>query len=66
MEKQLRFFVGALFSIIGILLAGYGLLSDPALYQRSLGWNVNLWWGLVTAAFGVFFLLLGRRSRSSS
>jgi hypothetical protein len=46
-----------------MVLVAYGLVSDPAIYARSLGWNVNLWWGLVTALFGVSFLLLWRTSR---
>jgi hypothetical protein len=60
-EGQLHFFVGSLFSFTGLLLAGYGALSDPSLYQRSLEWNVNLWWGMVLAVFGGFFLKLWRR-----
>ena len=60
MERQLHFFVGSLFSLTGLVLVGYGLVSDPAIYARSLGWNVNLWWGLVTTLFGGAFLLLWR------
>ena len=64
MERQLHFFVGSLFSLTGLVLVGYGLASDPAIYERSLGWNVNFWWGLVTTLFGVSFLLFWRASRS--
>jgi hypothetical protein len=53
--------IGGLFAIIGVLLVGYGLMGDPAIYQRSLGLNVNLWWGLVLLAFGLVMLWLGRR-----
>lgn len=63
MERQLHFFLGSLFSVTGLVLVGYGLLSDPAIYARSLGWNVNFWWGSVTALFGVCFLGLWRMSR---
>jgi hypothetical protein len=63
MPSQLHFFVGSLFSLTGLVLLGYGLLSDPAIYARSLGWNVNLWWGLVLALFGGAFLGLWRTSR---
>jgi hypothetical protein len=62
-QHQLHFFVGGLFGLTGLVLASYGLLSDPAIYARSLGWNVNLWWGLVMAVFGAAFLLLWRTSR---
>lgn len=60
MERQLHFFVGSLFASTGLILFGYGLVSDPSIYERSLGWNVNLWWGLATAAFGALFLWLWR------
>jgi hypothetical protein len=63
MERQLHFFVGSLFSLTGMVLITYGLVSDPAIYARSLGWNVNLWWGLVTTLFGGSFLLLWKTSR---
>ena len=43
------------------MLVGFGLASDPAIYQRSLGINVNLWWGLVQLAFGLAMLWLARR-----
>jgi hypothetical protein len=58
MERDLHFFVGSLFASTGILLFGYGLVSDPSIYERSLGWNVNLWWGLVVTLFGGLFLAL--------
>ena len=64
MERQLHFFLGSLFSLTGLVLVGYGLASDPAIYERSLGWNVNFWWGLVTTLFGASFLLFWRASRS--
>ncbi len=39
--------MGWFFLITGILIAGYGsLIADPIIYtQRSLGYNVNLYWG---------------------
>jgi len=64
MERQLHFFVGGLFAITGLVLAVYGLASDPAIYERSLGWNVNLWWGLVMTVFGGSFLALWKSKRS--
>jgi hypothetical protein len=41
----------------------FGLLSDPAIYVRSLGYNVNLDWGFVLLVFGVSMLWLALRSR---
>jgi hypothetical protein len=59
MGLDVRVPVGLLFSAIGLALTGYGLVADPAIYARSLGINVNLWWGLVLLAFGVVMLLFG-------
>ena len=53
---------------LGALLAAYGIFSDPAIYQASLGINVNLWWGLVMMAFGGVMLgtaWLSARKRSA-
>lgn len=52
MSLDLRVPIGLLFGLLGVLLAGYGLVSDPAIYTVSLGINVNLWWGLVLILFG--------------
>jgi hypothetical protein len=57
--------IGLLFSALGLLLAVFGAFSDPALYQRSLGINVNLIWGLVLLGFGIGMLLLSRRGRAA-
>jgi hypothetical protein len=52
MSLDLRVPIGLLFASLGALLAAYGLLGDPAIYQASLGINVNLWWGCVLVLFG--------------
>ena len=65
MKLDLRLPIGLMFSIIGVLLTVYGAISDPAIYQRSLGINVNLWWGLVLVVFGLAMLWLVRRGRVS-
>jgi len=60
MQLDLRLPIGWMFTVIGLLLVGYGLLADRAIYARSLGVNVNLWWGLVLFVFGVIMLALAR------
>ncbi len=65
MGLDIRLPIGGLFSILGVLLAGYGLVSDRAIYVRSLGINVNLWWGVALLVFGVVMIVLGR-SRSTA
>jgi hypothetical protein len=46
MGLDIRLPIGLLFSVVGALLVGYGALSNKAIYQRSLGLNINLAWGL--------------------
>lgn len=43
-----------------MLLIAFGALSDKAIYERSLGININLEWGVVMLVFGAVMLVLGR------
>ena len=52
MNIDLRFPLGLLFIVFGVLLTLFGLLTERATYERSLFINVNLWWGLVMLLFG--------------
>jgi protein-S-isoprenylcysteine O-methyltransferase Ste14 len=63
MRFDLRLPIGLMFSVFGVLLTVFGLVSDRAIYQRSLGINVNLWWGLVLVVFGLVMLTLAMRGR---
>jgi hypothetical protein len=56
---DLRWPIGLMFSLIGALLVIYGAAthSDTALYQRSLGININIIWGIVLLIFGVLMVL---------
>ena len=64
MNLDLRLPIGLIFSLFGVMLVIYGFVSDPAIYQASLGINVNLDWGLVLLAFGAFMLTLALRARA--
>jgi hypothetical protein len=63
---DIRWPIGGLFTITGALLVIYGLVSDPAIYEKSLGINVNLWWGVVLLVFGLAMLVLAFQSRSQA
>ena len=66
MDLDVRLPIGLMFSLFGLLLAGFGLTSDPQIYAaHSLGINVNLDWGLVLLAFGAPMLLVALRARRS-
>jgi hypothetical protein len=63
MGLDIRIPIGLMFQILGILMVIYGLLTkaSPIYSQRSLGLNINLWWGGVILAFGIVMFALGRR-----
>ena len=67
MGLDIRLPIGLMFTLIGAMLAIYGLAtnSEPELYRRSLDINVNLRWGLVLLAFGLTMLTLFWRGRKS-
>lgn len=67
---DIRLAIGGLFSVLGLILTGYGVLTadNAAHYAKSLSYNINLWWGLVMLAFGLGLLLsatFSRRAQSS-
>jgi len=63
MSFDLRFPVGFMFTVFGLILTAVGLFGGAALYQQSLNINMNLWWGLVMLAFGLIMLLLAFRAK---
>lgn len=58
--------MGMLFTLIGTVLAAFGLATrdHTEIYSKSLGIDANLWWGLVMLAFGIVVLMLGRRRQT--
>jgi hypothetical protein len=58
--------IGGLFTVLGAMLAGYGLFASGSSGSSGLssGANVNLWWGLVMLVFGIVLLLMARRASS--
>jgi magnesium-transporting ATPase (P-type) len=56
---DIRIPIGLMFSILGAILVVFGRFSDPHIYEvHSFGKNVNLAWGCVLLAFGIFMLIL--------
>ena len=54
--------IGLLFTIFGALLVIYGFTSDPSIYLKSLGMNINLRWGALVLVFGVVMLLFSKKN----
>jgi hypothetical protein len=62
MGLDIRLPIGMMFTVIGALLSGYGLVADRTIFDRSLGINVDLIWGGVLLVFGLAFVIAGRRA----
>ena len=55
--------IGGLFSLLGLMLAGYGMVAGSRTTSDVAPvTNVNLWWGLVMLLFGIVMLVLSRRA----
>ena len=58
--------IGGLFSLLGLLLAGYGLVAGSRTTSDIAPvTNVNLWWGIVMLLFGISMLVMSRRAMAS-
>jgi len=66
MGLDIRIPIGLMFAILGVVLIISGFAMDAAVYQRSLGINVNLWWGIVLLVFGAVMFLFGRRGSTTA
>ena len=62
---DIRIPIGALFSVLGVVLTAYGVVtrSDAQLYARSENIVINLWWGLIMIVFGALMLFYGTRAK---
>jgi hypothetical protein len=63
MGLDIRWPIGLMFSLLGVMLVIYGLItgSGSEIYKRSLEINVNLYWGLLLLVFGGTMLALAWR-----
>ncbi len=63
MGLDIRWPIGLMFTLIGVLLVITGAVTGPD--ARSLNININLWWGLVLLVFGVLMLLGAVRGKKT-
>ena len=61
--KDIRFPIGLMFSLFGLILSMQGLVtySNVQMYEKSLGVNINLWSGIGMLVFGVMMIIFGRK-----
>ncbi len=64
MGLDIRWPIGLMFTLIGLMLTIYGLAtgSNPEAYKPSLGININLYWGLLLLVFGGWMLTMAIRA----
>jgi len=64
MGLDIRIPLGMIFLIIGGIMSVFGLVTrHSALYDRSLGVNLNLTWGLLMFLFGLVMFVVGKRQK---
>ncbi len=56
MSMDIRFPIGFMFTLTGLIITAWGLVSNPDIYRKSLGININIWTGLGMLVFGLLFL----------
>ncbi len=54
---DLKLPLGGLLSFYGLILVLYGLISGKEAYEKSLGININLFWGGPILVIGVILIL---------
>jgi hypothetical protein len=68
MNFDLRTPMGAIFTLIGLVLTAFGAATNGkgTIYASSLGIDANLCWGLVLAVFGLVILISTRHGQKPS
>ena len=67
MGLDIRIPIGLVFLLIGGIMGVFGLFTqgDAALYQKSLGMDINLVWGGLMFAFGAIMFFFGKRKKAT-
>ncbi len=64
MGLDIRVPLGLIFLMTGGMMSLYGLFTrNSAIYEKSMGVNLNLGWGLIMLVFGAVMFFFGRRQK---
>lgn len=66
MGLDIRTPIGLMFAIVGALLTIASFFLNSEIYHRSLGINVNFWWGIVMLVFGATMFFYGKRDGATA
>jgi hypothetical protein len=65
MGFDIRMPIGYLFTIYGAILVVFGILNaNSDMYKRSLGINIDLWWGAILLIFGLIMAFAARKPQT--
>jgi hypothetical protein len=59
---DLRYLIGGLFTVYGIMLTIYGFFTSAEEKAKAADININLWLGIFMLLVGIFFLVWARLS----
>jgi sulfite exporter TauE/SafE len=64
---DIRIPIGLMFTIVGILISVFGFFTraNTAMYQKSLGINVNIIMGILMLIFGLIMLYFAFRKKKA-
>ena len=54
MGLDIRWPIGVIFTIYGVMLILLGAITNPEVFRASLGVNIDVWWGTAMLVFGLF------------
>ena len=62
MGLDIKIPIGLMFTIMGLILTILGLVTrgDTAMYEQAMGYNINLFSGLIMLVFGCFMLFTSK------
>jgi membrane-bound ClpP family serine protease len=62
MGLDIKIPIGLMFTLLGVILTILGLVTtgNTGMYEQSLGYNINLFTGIVMLVFGGFMLFTSR------
>ena len=64
MGLDIRVPLGLIFLVIGGIMAIFGVFTHgDAMYEKSLGVNLNLLWGGIMVVFGAIMFFVGKRKK---
>jgi hypothetical protein len=64
MGLDIRVPLGLIFLLTGGMMSLYGLFTrNSTIYEKSMGVNLNLGWGLIMLVFGAVMFFFGRRQK---